>query len=450
MDKREKIVIIGAGFAGLFAARNLLKQPVDILLIDRNNYHTFTPLLYQVATAGLDSSDIAYPVRSIFRRRENFHFMLGDVVAIDTHDREVAVRTNGHVRHEPYDRLIVATGSVTNYFGNAQLEQFGYGLKDLNDAVNLRNHILRLFEKAAWEDDVERRSAYMTFVVVGGGPTGLETAGALHELYNYVLKHEYNGQHYLSARVILIEATDKLLAPYSPYLQKQALHQLESMGVEVFLGQSVQEAGEDFVRLNNGESIRTHTLVWAAGVKASPIALMLGVALQRGGRIPVDSTLRVTGLENVYAIGDIAYLPDENGMPHPQVIPVAQQQGKLVAQNIARQLRGQGEQAFVYKDKGIMATIGRRRAVAWPFYKLQLTGFLAWFTWLALHLLWLMGFRNRLTVLINWLWNYLTYDRSVRIILERGGMPESLPSTKDKTGRQDTQTHDRVPQPAGD
>lgn len=448
MDKRTRVVIIGAGFGGLNAARFLLNQPVDLLLIDRNNYHTFTPLLYQVATAGLDSSDIAYPVRSIFRRRKNLQFLLGDVVGIHTAEREVAVRTNGRVRREHYDYLIVATGSVTNYFGSQPLEQHGYGLKDLSDAITLRNHILRLFEKAAWEEDPQVRDAYLTFVVVGGGPTGLETAGALHELYNYVLKNEYRGSRSLSARVILIEATEKLLAPYTPYLQQQALQQLESIGVEVILGQSVEDATENLVRLKNGDVIHTHTLIWAAGVKGSPVGSMLEVPLQRGARIPVEPTLLVTGLERVYAIGDIAYLLDAQGSPYPQVIPVAQQQGQLAAANVARHLRGQSLQPFVYKDKGIMATIGRRRAVAWPFYSVQLTGFMAWVTWLGLHLLWLMGFRNRLTVLVNWVWNYLTYDRSVRIILERDASASHASSAAPQPSPAQTHMTEPVPDSA--
>ncbi|MDX1994807.1 MAG: FAD-dependent oxidoreductase, partial [bacterium] len=208
--------------------------------------------------------------------------------------------------------------------------------------------------------------------------------------------------------------------PYTPYLQKSALKQLKSLGVEVILGQSVEEVASDHIRLKNGEIIHTHTLVWAAGVKGNPLGNLLGVEIQRGGRVPVERSLRLVGHDDIYVIGDLAYLTDEKGSPYPQVIPVAQQQGKLLARNILHRLQGEPEEAFIYHDKGIMATIGRRRAVAWPYYKLQLTGFLAWVTWLGLHLIWLMGFRNRLNVLINWVWNYLTYDRSVRIILERG------------------------------
>lgn len=423
-NKRTKVVVIGAGFGGLQVAKSLAKYPIDVLLIDRNNYHLFTPLLYQVATCGLGTSEIAYPVRSIFRKNKNVNFLLGEVTSIDYNAKHVDVRINGRSVQEHYDYLVVAAGSVTNYFGNPQLEQYGFGLKDLKDAVRLRNHILKLFEKAAWTEDTKKRAALTTLVVVGGGPTGLETAGALYELYNSVLKAEFSKSYELHARVILIEATDRLLAPYPERLQNSALEQLKSMGVEVIMGQAVQEADFNHVKLTSGDVIHTHTLIWAAGVKASPFAKMLDVESSRGGRIPVDEMMRITERENVFAIGDIAHLINPaNDRPYAQVIPVAQQQGRLVAGNILRELRGEEPEAFVYEDRGIMATIGRRRAVAYPFYKIQLTGFVAWVTWLFLHLVWLMGFRNRITVLVNWVWNYVMYDRSVRIILERDPDP---------------------------
>lgn len=416
---RPRVIIIGAGFGGLFAARALATHEIDILLIDRNNFHLFTPLLYQVATCGLDPSEIAYPVRSIFRKNKNVQFLLGEVTAIDTVAKVVDIKTNRKTRQENYDYLIVAAGSVTNYFNNSALEQNGFGLKTLSDAVRLRNHILKLFERAVWTDDPQQKAALTTMVVVGGGPTGLETSGALYELYNNVLKHEFSKEQHLRARVILVEALDRLLVPYPERLRESALEQLKSLGVEVILGQSVTEAALDHVTLSGGDVIRTHTLVWAAGVKGAPFAEMLGVDPQRGGRIAIEDTLNVKGLTNVYAIGDISYLQDADGQVYPQLIPVAQQQGKLVAKNIVSVIQGQAPETFSYSDRGIMATIGRSRAVAYPYYKVQLTGFLAWITWLFLHLLWLMGFRNRLNVLVNWVWNYLTYDRSVRIILER-------------------------------
>lgn len=418
--EQPRVVIIGAGFGGLYAARSLAKHDLDILLIDRRNFHTFTPLLYQVATCGLDSSEIAYPVRSIFRKNQNVRFMLGDVLGINAEAKSISVRTNGVIREETYDYLIVAAGSVTNYFNNNAVAQFSYGIKDLGESVELRNHILRLFEKAAWaHDNPEYRDALTTMVVVGGGPTGLEMAGALFELYNHVLRHEYHKDRELHARVILIEAMDHLLSPYPESLQKSALKQLESMGVEVMLGQMVEDVGEDYVRLKSGEVIKTHTLVWAAGVKASPLAEMLDVELQRGGRVPIMETTQVIGHDDIFVVGDMAYLINpKNERPYPQLIPVAQQQGRLAATNIVRRLQGEPEKTFKYSDRGIMATIGRSHAVAWIFYRVKLTGYIAWLSWLVLHIVTLMGFRNRISVFINWLWNYVTYDRSVRIILE--------------------------------
>ncbi len=416
----KQVVIIGAGFGGLAVANELRKRKdLEILIIDRNNFHTFTPLLYQVATSALDPSEIAYPVRGIHRKRTNVSFLLGEVTAIDNIAKTIAVKAQGEMHIQAYDYLVVAAGSVTNYFGSAELSQFAFGLKDLADSVTLRNHILKLFEKAAWTEDSAVREALTTLVVVGGGPTGLETAGALYELYNHVLAREYNRNNGVKARVVLVEALDHLLAPYPPSLQKAALRQLQGLGVEVILGQKVAHLEDGKVTLNNGEVIYTHTLVWAAGVKGSPIAEVLGVELGHGSRIPVLPTMQVVGMESIYAIGDIAYLEDEQGRPYAQVIQVAKQQGKLTAQNIARHMSQQVQKDFVYNDLGIMATIGRRRAVAWPFYKVQLTGYIAWVTWLGLHLIWLMGFRNRINVFVNWMWNYFTYDRSVRIILEK-------------------------------
>lgn len=430
--QKPRVIIIGAGFGGLDAARTLANQPVDVLLIDRNNFHTFTPLLYQVATSGLDPSEIAYPVRHIFANRPNVNFMLGEVVGIDHTAQTVQVRTNGNMQTEPYDYLIVAAGTTTNHFGNNQIAQFAFNLKDLSDAVILRNHILKLFERAAWADDPAYKKALTTMVVVGGGPTGLETAGALHELYNYVLRHEYRQADDMAAHVILVEAADYLLAPFPPRLRQSALDQLTSLGVEVIVGNGVKDADNHSIRLQDGREIATHTIIWAAGVKASPVGTMLGVELQRGERVPVKPTLEVIDRENIYVVGDMSYLEDANGRPYPQVIQVAKQQGKLAARNILRRLDNQPETEFHYHDPGIMATIGRSRAVAWIYNRIPFTGYIAWVMWLVLHLIWLMGFRNRASVLVGWIWNYFTYDRSVRIILEpalRGSAEEPSSST---------------------
>jgi len=416
---KTRVVIIGAGFAGLNAAKELANHKhIETILIDRNNYHTFTPLLYQVATCGLDPSSIAYPIRSIFRNSDNVHCLMGEVTGINYQDKIVDVKTNGTSRQENYDYLLVAAGSVTNFFGISGLSKYAFEIKSLNHSVKLRQHILRLFERAAWTDDEDYKSALLTMVVVGGGATGIETAGAMYELYNHVLKQEYDNRHELQARVILLEATSELLAPYPEALRESAKRQLESVGVEVMTNAQVSDAGEDFIKLKDGRHFQTHTIVWSAGVTSSSLVGMLDVELQRGGRVPVKPTMQVIGRDGIFVAGDIAYLEDDKGNPYPMLIPVANQQGKLVAENIMHQSNGTPESIFKYNDRGIMATIGRTRAVAWIFYRVQLTGFLAWVAWLFLHLIMLMGFRNRISAFINWMWNYFTYDRSVRIILQ--------------------------------
>jgi NADH:ubiquinone reductase (H+-translocating) len=424
---RARVVIIGAGFGGLYAARELVNKEVDVLLIDRNNFHLFTPLLYQVATCALDPSQIAYPVRRIFRKARNVHFRLGEVTEINNVNKTVAVKENEEIHYEPYDYLIIAAGSTNNFFGNEKVARYAFGMKDLGEAIVLRNHILRMFEKAAWVESEEERKSLTTIAVVGGGPTGLETAGAIYELYNYVMKSEYANMQNMEAKVILIEALPHLLAPYPENLRQAALEQLQSLGVEVMLNAKVKDVDEFHVELEDGRIIQTHTLVWSAGVKSPALAEMVGVELQRGGRIPIEPTMEVVNRPNIFAVGDIAYLlkPGED-VPYPQVIPVANQQGKLAARNILRKLNNTPMLPFKYNDRGIMATIGRRRAVAWVFYRIQLTGFLAWLSWLGLHLIWLLGFRNQLQVFVNWMWNYLTYDRSVRILIgEKKRLPEA-------------------------
>jgi NADH dehydrogenase len=420
----KKVIIVGAGFGGLFAARTLANKAVDVLLIDRNNYHTFTPLLYQVATCALDPSEIAYPVRTIFRKKRNVRFLLGEVTAVNAQQQTITVQNGSLVREETYDYLILATGSEPTYFGNDDFRQFSLDLRTLDDAIELRNHILRLFERAAWTDDEKLCEALTTIVVAGGGPTGLETAGAIYELYNHVLSLEYT-QSEIRARVVLVEMQPHLLAPYPDSLRQTARQQLESLGVEVKLGQPVVEVADDHIKLQDGQEIPTFTLVWAAGVKGSAsLAGMLGSEVGGNGRVPITPTLNLAGHPNIFAIGDMAQLNDSQGQPYPMLIPVAQQQGILAAKNILADIDGQPGQTFTYHDRGIMATIGRRRAVVWLYNRLPMKGYLAWLAWLALHLLTLLGFRNRLNVFINWVWNYFTYDRSVRIILEKANPPQ--------------------------
>jgi len=426
-QRAPRVVIIGAGFSGLYAARELSNQTVDVLLIDRNNYHTFTPLLYQVATCGLDPSKIAYPIRTIFRKARNINILLGSVTAIDTRAQSITVQTEDEVLYEHYDYLILAAGTTTNYFKQEAIERYSFPMKTLEEAVALRNHILGQFEKAARLTDSASREALTTIVVVGGGATGLETAGAVYELYNNVLKYDYKVEGKLCARVILVEATDRVLAPYPERLRDSARQQLESLGVEVMLNTAVASLDADAVTLTDGRIIPTRTVVWAAGIKGNPLAEMLGVPLERGARIPVTPQMQVIGLENVFAAGDIAHLVDPSTQqPYAQVIQVANQQGALAARNILACIAGTPQADFKLRDKGMMATIGRNRAVAYVYNRVPFTGFVAWLMWVFLHIIWLMGFVNRLGVFVSWVWNYLTYDRSVRIILNRA--PRSVPS----------------------
>jgi len=414
--KPPVVVILGAGFGGLFATRALSGKSVDVLLVDRNNFHTFTPLLYQVATSALEPGEIAYPVRPIFRGHNNVRFLLGNVISIDHAAKLITVLVSGKAQQVEYDYLIIATGSAPTYFGNHNFRPHSFELRTLQDAIYLRNHVLSLFEEAVWLEEGAARKALLTIVVVGGGPTGLETAGAVYELYNHVLSQEYDHPN-LQARVILVEQADHLLRPYPPKLQQSALKQVESLGVEVMLGCKVTDVKKTHIELNGNARIETHTLIWAAGMKGSSVSELLGVTLTRASLIPVEPTMQVSGVSNVYAVGDIAYLQDSEDRAYPMLIPVAQQQGTLAARNILSNIRGEAAMAFEYKSRGIMATIGRSRAVAWIYHRFMLTGWLAWLAWLGLHLIMLLGFRNRLNVFVNWVWNYLTYDRSIRLIL---------------------------------
>jgi len=404
------VAIVGAGFGGLRAARALRDAPVRVVLTDRRNYHLFQPLLYQVATAGLSPDEIAHPVRAILRSQHNLEFRLAEVVKVDLASKRLHLSTGGL----DYDYLILAVGGVTNFFGLDSVAKNAFGLKDIDDAVGIRNHLLKMFELAAQEPDADQRRALLTFVVVGGGPTGVESAGALSELIRLVLTKDYNGLNFKEARVILLEATDKLLSALPEQLREAAAEALWNKKVEVRFGAAVADFDGQRVSLKGGEIIPAHTLIWAAGVKAASLVDTLGVKQGRLGRVVVTPALQLPDHPEAFVIGDAAYL-ESDGQPLPMLAPVAVQQADVAATNIKRMLAGQPPVEFVYKNPGSLATIGRNQAVA-QLGKLQFRGFIAWVLWLVVHIIQLIGFRNRLVVLINWAWDYLFYDRAVRLI----------------------------------
>ncbi len=407
------VVIVGAGFGGLRAARALAKANLRVTLIDRNNYHLFQPLLYQVATAGISPDEIAYPVRSIFRHQANLEFRMAEVSGVDLARRCLLTRT-GEV---PYDSLIVAAGGQTHYFDLPSVAQNSFGLKNLADATAIRNHLLRQFEQASQEPDPLRRRAHLSFVVVGGGPSGVETAGAISELVEMVLANDYPGITRAEVRVILLEGQDHLLPAMPPALSRAAHRALTQKGVQVQFGAQVTAYDGARVTLRAGQPLAANTLIWAAGVQAAPLVGWLGAPLGSLGRVKVEPTLQVPGHPEIYVIGDAAYLEGPDGRALPMVAPVAMQQAEVAAANIRRGLAGQPLRPFLYRDPGALATIGRSQAVA-RLGKLQIYGFVAWLAWLGIHLMQLIGFRNRLVVLINWAWDYLFYNRAVRLILE--------------------------------
>jgi len=404
------VAIVGAGFGGLRAARALRRAQANVVLVDRNNYHLFQPLLYQVATAGLSPDEIAYPVRAIFQNQRNLEFRLAEVTAVDFTAKRLSLST-GELN---YDYLILAIGGETNFFGLDSVARHAFGLKDIDDAIAIRNQLLRMFELAAQEPDPDLRRALLTFVVVGGGPTGVESAGAISELIRLVLTKDYQGVNFKEARVVLLEATDKLLAAFPESLREATAETLWQKKVEVRFGAAVESFDGTRVALKGGEIIPARTLVWAAGAKAAPLANTIGVRQGRLGRIVVTPTLQLPDHPEAFVVGDAAYF-ESGGQPLPMVAPVAIQQAEVAAENIQRLIAGRPPAEFVYKDPGSLATIGRNAAVA-HIYGLRLRGFFAWIMWLVVHLIQLIGFRNRLVVLINWAWDYLFYDRAVRLI----------------------------------
>jgi NADH dehydrogenase len=404
-------VIAGAGFGGLTCARALKRAPVDVLLVDRNNYHLFTPLLYQVASAVLDPGEIARPVRQLIRSLRNADFLLANVTGADFEQRRLLTD------HGPlaYDYLVLASGSRSDYFGNSSLAKHAFGLKDLDEGLAVRNRVLMRFEEARWTDDREQRRTLLTFAVVGGGPTGVEMAGALAELTRLVLSKDYRDLDLGLVRVVLLEAAGFLLGTFAEPLRDAARRSLEKKGVEVLLKAKVADVAAGSIRLVDGHEVPASTVIWTAGVRASEVGSALGFSLGRQGRVQVLPTLQATGHPEVFVIGDLAG-PVDDGTPLPMLIPVAMQEGRHVGATIKDLLRGYGATNFRYRDPGIMATIGRNSAVA-QLGPVRLTGFLGWLMWLFVHLINVISFRSRIVVLVNWAWDYFFYDRPIRLIV---------------------------------
>ena len=418
------VVILGAGFGGLNAARALKRAPVRITVIDRANHHLFQPLLYQVATAALSPADISAPIRRILRRQNNVEVLLAEATAIDLPSRRV-VLADGEV---DYDFLIVATGATHAYFGHEDWELLAPGLKTLKDALQIRQRILIAFEIAEREPDKRLRHEWMTFVIVGAGPTGVELAGTLAEVARQTLARDFRHIDTAEARVVLVEAATKVLGTFDDTLSAKAQDQLKRLGVDVRLGLPVSEITALGVQVGS-EWIGARTIIWAAGVAASPLARSLNVPLDRAGRVLVEPDLTVPGHDNVYVIGDLAHLEQE-GKPVPGIAPAAMQEGRQAASNLLRSLGGQERLPFRYHDKGMLATIGRGAAVA-HIGSIRASGYLAWLLWLFVHIFFLIGFRNRLLVMIQWAWSYITFDRGARLITE--GLTRPLVSNRQKT-----------------
>jgi NADH dehydrogenase len=412
-SSRPQVVIVGAGFGGLSVARALASRPVDVTIVDRNNYHGFWPLLYQVATAGLSADDIAHSVRSILRDESNVKVWMASVDSVDLTGRQVELDDG---RRLPYDYLVLAAGTVPADFGVPGVADHAFTLKSLPGALRLRDHVLRQFERAARDPSLVDAGA-LTVVIAGGGPTGVELAGSFVELFHVVLAKDYAGSGLGRARVVLVEMADHLLHGFSARSQEDARRVLETRGVEVRLSSVVASVTADGVHLKDGSFIPSATAVWVAGVRASPVADALGVEQGKSGQVTVLPDLSLPGHPEVFAIGDLAGSVGRKGQPLPQVAQVAMQGGRRAARNITARIKGRPTRPFHYKDKGIMATIGRRSAVAELPPGIRLGGTLGWMAWLFLHLLYVVGFRNRLAVFTSWAWNYVTWDRANRVIV---------------------------------
>jgi len=404
------VVIVGGGFGGLYAARALGKAPVRVTLIDRRNHHLFQPLLYQVATAALNPSDIAAPIRAILRKNQNTEVVMAEVESVQPQHKSVRLKDGTEIS---YDYLLIATGATHSYFGRDDWAKYAMGLKSVEDALEIRRRVLSAYEAAERETDPERIREWLTFVIVGGGPTGVELAGALAEIAHSVAD-DFRKIDSTEARIILLEGLPQLLGAYPKDLAEKARKSLTKLGVEVRTNTRVTEVDENGAAIGQ-ERIRSKTMVWAAGVAASPLARSLNVPLDRAGRVKVTPNLSVPGYENIFVVGDLASV-EQGGKPVPGVAPAAMQGGKQVGRNIKRAVAGKPMKPFRYFDRGTFAVIGRGSAVGLVFNRMWMWGHMAWFAWLAIHIIYLIGFRNRVAVLLNWAWSYFTFGRGARLI----------------------------------
>jgi NADH dehydrogenase len=417
-----RVLIVGAGFGGLAAAKALRHEPVQVTVCDRLNYHLFQPLLYQVALAGLSSTDVAMPIRSILRDDHTL-VLLAEVTGFDL-QRRVALLADGS--EEPYDYLVVAAGARTSYYGHDDWVRFAPGLKDLDDALVIRRRVLLAMEAAERAETPAERRRLLTFVVIGGGPTGVELAGAIADLSRDILKSDYHRARPEDTRVVLLEMADRILTPFDPSLSERAVEQLKELRVEVRTGVRVSKIDEHGVWIGDQLAFATGTVLWGAGVHPNPLGRALGVPLDRAGRVIVENDCSVPGHPEVFVIGDMAaFVQSGQGAPLPGISPVAIQQGRAVARSILRDRRGEPREPFEYFDKGFMATIGRARAVA-QIGKLRLWGLRAWLAWVFVHLFYLVGFRNRVSVFIKWIWEYFRYDHGARLITGPPPAPPAL------------------------
>ncbi|UZR93439.1 NAD(P)/FAD-dependent oxidoreductase [Chondrinema litorale] len=423
-----RVIIIGGGFGGMQLVKGLKNKEVQVVLLDRNNYHTFQPLLYQVATAGLEPDSIAFPIRKIFKEYQNFHFRMANVENVD-HTIKTIYTNIGSLS---YDYLIIATGSKTNFFGNDQIMKYGMRLKTVVQALDVRSLMLQNFEKALLSSEINSRESRMNFVIVGGGPTGVELAGALGELKNHVLPNDYPELDVRRMQIHLIEAGPKLLAGLSYISSDKAVEYLKKLNVNVWLNTRVTDYDGTVVKTNINKTILAKNLVWSAGVMGNAIPGLKDNQFDRAHRILVNEYNEVAEHDSIFAIGDVAAMvTKDTPKGHPMVAPVAMQQGELLAKNLLKRIKGKPQQKFVYHDKGSMATIGRNKAVV-EVAKLKWQGAFAWFIWMFVHLISLVGYRNKVIVLVNWLWNYFNYDRGIRLIIR--------PFVRDKNKKEPVET----------